>query len=100
MTTKLDEKKLEKMSRKNDVDEKEQEVNDVKKRAAVLQKDLSTIQKQATSLETSLEQKKSERHLLLQACKVSSFCIFFLESGWYWESGECFFKGFPKWCRN
>lgn len=94
---------MDKLSKKNDVDDMEQEVSDVRKRAAALQKEMSIIQKQVTALETNLEQKKSERHSLLQACKVtyvcfliirelgSSLCLFSwkraLESDW-WPEGQ------------
>ena len=38
--------------------------------AAALRRELTQLQKELTAIETKLEQKRSDRHNLLQACKM------------------------------
>ena len=37
---------------------------------AALRRELTQLQKEVTAIETKLEQKRSDRHNLLQACKM------------------------------
>lgn len=67
---KVEDMKMQRITKKSDVEDKENEAAEVKKQMAQVQKEMSAIQKQVTALETKMESKKSERHSLLQACKV------------------------------
>ena len=55
---------------KTRVDESEGEVNAVRKKLQAHNKEISGVSKQITALENKLEQKRGDRHSLLQACKV------------------------------
>uniref|UniRef100_A0A672P5Z1 Structural maintenance of chromosomes protein 1A n=1 Tax=Sinocyclocheilus grahami TaxID=75366 RepID=A0A672P5Z1_SINGR len=48
----------------------ENEYDDVKKKHLCLSRELTQLQKEVTAIETKLEQKRSDRHNLLQACKM------------------------------
>uniref|UniRef100_A0A915I2X7 Structural maintenance of chromosomes protein n=1 Tax=Romanomermis culicivorax TaxID=13658 RepID=A0A915I2X7_ROMCU len=67
---KMEDLKMQRVSKKNALEEKEAELNEMKKQLAIAQKDTGLAQKQTAALETKLESKKSERHSLLQTCKV------------------------------
>ncbi len=80
---KLESLKQRKITSKSVVDDKEGEINEVRKRAALQAKEIVGYQKAVTALETKLEQKRADRHSLLKACKVRcswccaarSFCL-------------------------
>lgn len=55
---------------RSQVDDKEGEVAEVRKRLGAQQKEITSSQKGITALETKLEQKRSDRHSLLKSCKV------------------------------
>ena len=55
----------------------ELEISEVKKRLSAQFKEINVLQKTMTGIENRLEQKRSDRHSLLQQCKVymSNYCI-------------------------
>ncbi|XP_067127800.1 structural maintenance of chromosomes protein 1A [Centruroides vittatus] len=71
----LERLKNSKISKKTDVDAMEDEITEVRKRLATVQKEISAAQKLVTGLETRLEQKRADRHSLLQACKLEDIVI-------------------------
>lgn len=68
----LEKLKNSKINKKQDVDKLEESTAEIRKRLSASQKDITSVQKQVTALETRLEQKKADRHSLFQTCKVSS----------------------------
>ena len=64
--------KTKKITSKSTVDDKEVEINEVRKRLNIQQKEISQVQKGITALETKLEQKRADRHSLLKGCKVDT----------------------------
>lgn len=82
---KMEDLKMQRITKKSDLEDKENEASEVKKQLGQSQKELAAVQKQVTALETKIETKKSERHSLLQTCKVKKIirvCLtfFVLES--------------------
>ena len=65
--------KTKKITSKSTVDDKEVEINEVRKRLNIQQKEIAQVQKGITALETKLEQKRADRHSLLKGCKVDTF---------------------------
>ena len=63
--------KQKKITSKSVVDDKELEINEVRKRLNIQAKEISQVQKGITAMETKLEQKRADRHSLLKACKVT-----------------------------
>ena len=61
---------------KSQCDDIENEYNEIKNRLAAQQKEMASVNKQVTALETKLEQKKADRHSLLKQCKVTYSCWF------------------------
>lgn len=55
---------------KSQLDDKESEVQEIRKRLQVQQKEITIHNKAITALETKLEQKRADRHSLLKSCKV------------------------------
>ena len=64
--------KTKKITSKLTVDDKEVEINEVRKRLNIQQKEIAQVQKGITALETKLEQKRADRHSLLKGCKVDT----------------------------
>ncbi len=64
--------KQSRITAKSTVEDKEVEINEVKKRLTAQNKEISSCQKGITAIETKLEQKRADRHSLLKACKVMS----------------------------
>jgi structural maintenance of chromosome 1 len=56
---------------KSELDDKEAELGEIRKRLQVQQREIAQVQKGVTALETKLEQKRADRHSLLKSCKVS-----------------------------
>uniref|UniRef100_A0AAY4ER82 Structural maintenance of chromosomes protein 1A n=1 Tax=Denticeps clupeoides TaxID=299321 RepID=A0AAY4ER82_9TELE len=52
------------LTKKSEVNDKNREMEEIRK------KELTQLQKEVTAIETKLEQKRSDRHNLLQACKM------------------------------
>lgn len=67
--------KIERGVKKSKVDEIEEEVAEIRKRLTSQQKEVTSVQKGVTQSETKLEQKRSERHTLLQSCKLEGIRI-------------------------
>ena len=59
-----------KITMKSQVDDKEVEIQEVRKRLQSHQKEITAAMKAVNALENKLEQKRSERHSLLKQCKV------------------------------
>uniref|UniRef100_A0AAR2K8C2 Structural maintenance of chromosomes protein n=1 Tax=Pygocentrus nattereri TaxID=42514 RepID=A0AAR2K8C2_PYGNA len=49
---------------------KNREMEEIRKKLGAANKELTQLQKEVTAIETKLEQKRSDRHNLLQACKM------------------------------
>lgn len=59
-----------KMSLKSQFEQVEMEIGEVKKRLNVQLKDMTFTQKTISSTESRLEQRRADRHSILQQCKV------------------------------
>ena len=62
--------KQSKLTSKSQVDDMEAEINEVRKRLTVQQKEIAQVQKGINQMEVKLEQRRADRHSLLQSCKV------------------------------
>uniref|UniRef100_A0A3B3RSM2 Structural maintenance of chromosomes protein n=1 Tax=Paramormyrops kingsleyae TaxID=1676925 RepID=A0A3B3RSM2_9TELE len=58
------------LAKKSEVNDKNQEMEEIRKKLGGANKELTQLQKEVTAIETKLEQKRSDRHNLLQACKM------------------------------
>ncbi|KAK7129037.1 hypothetical protein R3I94_017303 [Phoxinus phoxinus] len=58
------------LTKKGEVNDKNKEMEDIRKKLGSANKELTQLQKEVTAIETKLEQKRSDRHNLLQACKM------------------------------
>lgn len=67
----LEDIKMARQNKKAEMEDKDAELNELKKRQQNVQREVAAFQKQFNNLETKIEQKKSDRHLLLQACKAT-----------------------------
>ncbi|VDP13090.1 unnamed protein product [Soboliphyme baturini] len=73
--------KQQRVARKAELEEKENETNEVKKQLAQVQKEQTSIQKQISAMEAKIEHERSERHLLLQTCKMEDIKLPLDEQG-------------------
>uniref|UniRef100_A0A669ESU1 Structural maintenance of chromosomes protein 1A n=1 Tax=Oreochromis niloticus TaxID=8128 RepID=A0A669ESU1_ORENI len=58
------------LTKKSEVNDKNHEMEEIRKKLGGANKELTQLQKEVTAIETKLEQKRSDRHNLLQACKM------------------------------
>ncbi|XP_076875071.1 structural maintenance of chromosomes protein 1A [Brachyhypopomus gauderio] len=58
------------LAKKSEVNDKNHEMEEIRKKLGGANKDLTQLQKEVTAIETKSEQKRSDRHNLLQACKM------------------------------
>uniref|UniRef100_A0AAX7VN15 Structural maintenance of chromosomes protein n=1 Tax=Astatotilapia calliptera TaxID=8154 RepID=A0AAX7VN15_ASTCA len=60
------------LTKKSEVNDKNHEMEEIRKKLATFyySRELTQLQKEVTAIETKLEQKRSDRHNLLQACKM------------------------------
>ncbi|XP_072553186.1 structural maintenance of chromosomes protein 1A isoform X2 [Salminus brasiliensis] len=58
------------LTKKGEVNDKNREMEEIRKKLGAANKELTHLQKEVTAIETKLEQKRSDRHNLLQACKM------------------------------
>ncbi|KAJ8290321.1 hypothetical protein GJAV_G00011390 [Gymnothorax javanicus] len=58
------------LTKKSEVNDKNHEMEEIRKKLGGANKELTQLQKEVTAIETKLEQKRSNRHNLLQACKM------------------------------
>uniref|UniRef100_A0A8C2DIS9 Structural maintenance of chromosomes protein 1A n=1 Tax=Cyprinus carpio TaxID=7962 RepID=A0A8C2DIS9_CYPCA len=58
------------LTKKGEVNDKNREMEEIRKKLGSANKELTQLQKEVTAIETKLEQKRSDRHNLLQACKM------------------------------
>ncbi|XP_028849002.1 structural maintenance of chromosomes protein 1A-like isoform X2 [Denticeps clupeoides] len=58
------------LTKKSEVNDKNREMEEIRKKLGGANKELTQLQKEVTAIETKLEQKRSDRHNLLQACKM------------------------------
>ncbi|XP_061034127.1 structural maintenance of chromosomes protein 1A-like [Eubalaena glacialis] len=58
------------LARKSEVNDKNHEMEEIRKKLGGANKEMTHLQKEMTAIETKLEQKRSDRHNLLQACKM------------------------------
>lgn len=72
---KLEKQKTGKITKKSEVDEKETEANEIKKKQHAVSKETAALQKQISNMENKLEQKKQDRHSLLKMCKMEDITI-------------------------
>ncbi|KRZ75072.1 Structural maintenance of chromosomes protein 1A [Trichinella papuae] len=75
LESQLKDLKAMRQTKKVELENKEAELNEVKKELATIQKELLSVQKQTSAMETLLEQKRSERHSLLQTCKLENISL-------------------------
>ncbi|XP_078487137.1 structural maintenance of chromosomes protein 1A [Ciona intestinalis] len=66
----LQEVKSKKIQKRRDCDEKTTEIEDVRKDLGKLNKEMAQFQKVITSQELKIEQKREQKHSLLQQCKM------------------------------
>nr|QIC49988.1 structural maintenance of chromosomes protein 1 [Actinia equina] len=74
-TNELEKLRLDRSAKKSQIDEKDLEVKEIRKALNAHLKDVTSIQKQVTSLDTQLEQKKADRHGLLKSCKMENIML-------------------------
>ncbi|XP_046363466.1 structural maintenance of chromosomes protein 1A-like [Haliotis rufescens] len=67
--------KQQRLTVKSEVDDIEGVVSDIKKRMTNQNKEINTVQKSITVMETKLEQKRADRHSLLKSCKMDAVRI-------------------------
>uniref|UniRef100_A0A8C4S928 Structural maintenance of chromosomes protein n=1 Tax=Erpetoichthys calabaricus TaxID=27687 RepID=A0A8C4S928_ERPCA len=58
------------LTKKSEVSDKNHEMEEIRKKLGGANKEMTQLQKEVTAIETKLEQKRSDRHNLLQACKM------------------------------
>ncbi|KAM4021037.1 structural maintenance of chromosomes protein 1A isoform 2-T2 [Anomaloglossus baeobatrachus] len=58
------------LAKKSEVNDKNHNMEDIRKKLGGANKEMTHLQKEVTAIETKLEQKRSDRHNLLQACKM------------------------------
>uniref|UniRef100_A0AAR2IVB5 Structural maintenance of chromosomes protein 1A n=1 Tax=Pygocentrus nattereri TaxID=42514 RepID=A0AAR2IVB5_PYGNA len=58
------------LTKKSEVNDKNHEMEEIRKKLGSANKELTQLQKEVTAIETKSEQKRSDRHNLLQACKM------------------------------
>ncbi|KAF5912299.1 hypothetical protein HPG69_008930 [Diceros bicornis minor] len=58
------------LAKKSEVNDKNHEMEEIRKKLGGANKEMTHLQKEVTAIETKLEQKRSNRHNLLQACKM------------------------------
>ncbi|KAI7789790.1 structural maintenance of chromosomes 1A, like [Triplophysa rosa] len=58
------------LAKKSEVNDKNHEMEEIRKKLGGANKELTQLQKEVTAIETKLEQKRSDRRNLLQACKM------------------------------
>ncbi|XP_041092894.1 structural maintenance of chromosomes protein 1A isoform X1 [Polyodon spathula] len=58
------------LTKKSEVNDKNHEMEEIRKKLGGANKEMTHLQKEVTAIETKLEQKRSDRHNLLQACKM------------------------------
>lgn len=66
----IDELKAQRLSKKQECDNIEEEVGKARREVGTIAKDIQAAQKQVLSLENKIENKKSARHDILIQCKV------------------------------
>lgn len=76
----VDQLKAERMSKKQECDNMEDEVGKARREVGTIAKDIQAALKQIVSLEGKIESKKSDRHAILMECKVTTLysSFFFL----------------------
>ncbi|XP_070559327.1 structural maintenance of chromosomes protein 1A-like [Ptychodera flava] len=62
--------KFSKTTKKSEMDDKNGEIEEIRKKLNTCNKEITGVQKQITATETKLEQKRADRHSLLKACKM------------------------------
>lgn len=74
----MEQLKAERMSKKQECDNMEEEVGKARREVGTIAKDIQQLLKQIMSLEGKIESKKSDRHAILMECKVILFNNCFL----------------------
>lgn len=67
--------KNEQRAKKSEVDKIDEEISNARREVGVIAKEILQIQKQVTSLETKIEQRRSDRHSVLTHCKMEDINI-------------------------
>ncbi|GFO15543.1 structural maintenance of chromosomes protein [Plakobranchus ocellatus] len=67
--------KQSKLTSKSQVDDMEAEINEVRKRLTVQQKEIAQVQKGINQMEVKLEQRRADRHSLLKSCKMEDIRV-------------------------
>lgn len=75
----LEKLKSSKLGKKQDLDKAEEQMAEIRKRLAAVQKDIAVVQKSLTSLEARQEQRRLDRHSVLQTCKLEQIPLRLLE---------------------
>ncbi|XP_026271914.1 structural maintenance of chromosomes protein 1A [Frankliniella occidentalis] len=71
----LDRLKAERLNKKSEVDAFDELIGKARREVGAIAKDIQAAQKQVTSLESKVEQRKAERHSLLKQCKMEDIVI-------------------------
>ncbi|XP_073456859.1 structural maintenance of chromosomes protein 1A isoform X2 [Aquarana catesbeiana] len=58
------------LAKKSEVNDKNHQMEEIRKKLGGANKEMTHLQKEVTAIETKSEQKRSDRHNLLQACKM------------------------------
>ncbi|XP_065335531.1 structural maintenance of chromosomes protein 1A-like isoform X2 [Cloeon dipterum] len=71
----MDKLKNERLNKKVDYDRLEEDIGKMRREVGVVAKEILTAQRQASILESKIEQKKGERHSILTQCKMEDIPI-------------------------
>ncbi|KAK3931183.1 Structural maintenance of chromosomes protein 1A [Frankliniella fusca] len=71
----LDRLKAERLNKKSEADAFDELIGKARREVGAIAKDIQAAQKQVTSLESKVEQRKAERHSLLKQCKMEDIVI-------------------------
>lgn len=71
----LDKLKADRLNKKSDVDAFDEHIGKARKEVSAIAKDIQASQKQASSLESKVEQRKADRHSILKQCKMEDIVI-------------------------
>uniref|UniRef100_H2ZU93 Structural maintenance of chromosomes protein n=1 Tax=Latimeria chalumnae TaxID=7897 RepID=H2ZU93_LATCH len=67
------------LAKKSEVSDKNHDMEEIRKKLGGANKEMTHLQKEVTAIETKLEQKRSDRHNLLQACKMQDIKLPFIQ---------------------
>uniref|UniRef100_A0A8C4R5K3 Structural maintenance of chromosomes protein n=1 Tax=Eptatretus burgeri TaxID=7764 RepID=A0A8C4R5K3_EPTBU len=71
----LQDLKTQLLTKKSEVVDKNREMEEIRKKVSGMSKEMIHLQKETTAIETKIEQKRSDRHNLLQSCSMQDIWL-------------------------